>query len=29
MIFSFDEMFSENEDENQVAAVTYVPQFSL
>ena len=29
MIFSFNKMFSENEEENQIAAVTYVPQFSL
>ena len=27
--FSFDKMFSESEEENQVAVIAYVPQFSL
>ena len=29
LIFSFDKMFSDSEEESHVAAVTYVPQFSL
>ena len=29
MILSFNKMFSESEEENQVAVIAYVPQFSL